>query len=411
MSQSAKIVLPTVESCRWRRLHPAGAGANCGLIATLTGVTSGDLVAVTDDVCGACCDTYPPSVRRLNPVVASMLYAAATKLVVAGGQGECTLQRARQLQHRAEQSLDLTVPDPFRITPARAAAPCCFLGHAITPELPPNSGESPEVVYACRHPAHQRTTAAACRMCRDWQAEPSYSRFLSLAEVVPLPSRRCGEKVKQWALGVTTAPRRQPTLELCLDSIIRAGWPEPRLFIDGAAPLPPRYGHLPLTWREEPVGAFPAWHLALTELLLQQPAADAYVLLQDDAILYDRENLREYLEEALWPGKRPGIVTLFYTGLDPRAGWHLMSDGWHWGAQGFIFPPHLPRQLAADEKLLTTRSRAAVERHFPIPEELAQWIVRTGADIWYTSPSLAQHIGNTSTLWMDAPLAGGRRAP
>jgi hypothetical protein len=406
----SKLVLPTIETCRWRQAEANGDGAQCGLIARMTGAPAGELSAVTNDVCAACCHSFPPTVHRLNPVVASVLYAAATNLVGTGGTAFCTAQRAEHLRELADRSLDITVPERFSITPARASAACCYLGEPIEQSV--NGGSSSgEPVHVCRHPAHELTTPSGCWMCRDWTREPPRSRFLALRELVPPPDRRCGPEVKEWAVGVTTAPRRRPTLELCLDSIVRAGWPEPRIFLDGTAPLPPRYGHLPLTWREEAIGAFPAWHLALVELLLQQPKADAYLLLQDDVILYDRECLREYLEAALWPGERPAIISLFYTGLDTRPGWRPMQEGWQWGAQGFVFPPDVARRLAADGDFARSWLAASAERHVAIPEALWRWVLETGTDVWYANPSLTQHIGNTSTIWMDSACASGRRAP
>ena len=144
-------------------------------------------------------------------------------------------------------------------------------------------------------------------------------------------------------------------METCLDSIVRAGWNAPRLFLDGSTGLPSRYNHLSVTWREDGVapGRPGAW--AWRELLIQQPHADAYVLLQDDVILYDRESLRAYLEDVLWPGDQMGLVSLFYTGLDPAPGGALRPRSGT-GAQGFIFPPELARAMLSDS-VLSARAR------------------------------------------------------
>src|SRR5207244_12425388 len=63
-----------------------------------------------------------------------------------------------------------------------------------------------------------------------------------------LPSERKSPRVQNWAVGVTTAPRPQPTLHSCLDSLFRAGWQEPRLFVDSAVTIPDRFSDLPLTF-------------------------------------------------------------------------------------------------------------------------------------------------------------------
>ena len=248
-------------------------------------------------------------------------------------------------------------------------------------------------------------------MCRDWTKHRPVSPFLKLDELIPLPKDRCGPSVTRWAVGVTTAPRREPTLEYCLDSIARAGWQEPRLFLDGTARLPTRHAHLPITWREDSVGAWPNWYMALAELILQQPDADAYVMLQDDVVLFDRELLRLYLERVLWPGNRPGIVSLFYTGLNPNTGWFEAQGAWHFSAQGIILAPGIARALLCDEDMSRAWLAASSGNHIPIPEVLHEWANRRRIDVWYANPSLAQHIGNTSTIWMNASIRDGRRAP
>jgi hypothetical protein len=410
-NEMSKIVLPNVDTCRWRSLRGKTTVAECTLVASITGVTSGELAVVSHDACAACCRSFPPSPRRLNPVVASLVHSAAARILEAGGMDGCGEEKAQRALRFAEGSMDLIFPERFRLTLARTVTTCSSLGDVVpSPDsLREDNNEGP--VFNCRHPAHTRVTPADCRMCRDWTKEPCISRPLSLKELVPPPERRNGPRVKNWAVGVTTAPRRRPTLETCLDSIIRAGWDAPRLFLDGSTLLPSRYQRLSVTWREDGVGAWPAWYLGLAELVLQQPHADAYVLLQDDVILYDRESLRAYLEDALWPGDLTGIVSLFYTGLDPAPGWRSSPAQWHWGAQGFIFPPAVARALLCDPLLVRAWLAASLDHHIPIPELLREWTARKRIPVWYANPSLAQHVGITSTIWMDLSLTGGRRAP
>lgn len=41
---------------------------------------------------------------------------------------------------------------------------------------------------------------------------------------------------------------------------------------------------------------------------------------------------------------------------------------------------------------------------------LGQWAASRGHPVWFPNPSLAQHVGNTSSLWQDARVAGLRKA-
>ena len=99
----------------------------------------------------------------------------------------------------------------------------------------------------------------------------------------------------KWAVGLTTAPRECSTLETSLKSLFRAGWTTPRLFAEPGTRIPQSACSLPLTQRDSCLGAFPNWYLALTELAMRHPDADARLLCQDD-VLYI-EGLRAYLNQ------------------------------------------------------------------------------------------------------------------
>ena len=52
-----------------------------------------------------------------------------------------------------------------------------------------------------------------------------------------------------------------------------------------------------ISQRPRELGAFPNWYLSLTELVMQDPSADAYFMCQDDILL--SAGLRAYLETHL----------------------------------------------------------------------------------------------------------------
>lgn len=416
MPRKAQLVLPTVDTCPWR--HRENGSAKCGLVATLL---SDVYSAVSDQACAACCRSFPPSLRQLNPIVGSLLFASANRILASDQSGPLDLVRVGAVRDLAERALNINHGTQFMLTPARSQAACCWLGERLPSASPllldaPSPGPAPTVAdgeasYACRHPSHTTTTPAQCRICRDWSTRRPVSRFLTLDELVPPPAQRCAAPVKRWAVALTTAPRRSPTLEACLDTVIRAGWHEPRLFLDGTTSLPPRYAHLPITWREDSVGAWPTWYLALAELILYYPDADAYLMLQDDVALFDRDPLRDYLQRVLWPGERPGIVSLFYTRVDAANGWFNARGTWDFAGLALVFPPSIARAFLSDGGISRALLAASCDRHIPIPEVIAGWAGSRGIDVWYANPSLAQHIGNSSTIWMDAGIGGGRRAP
>jgi hypothetical protein len=380
-----------------------GEVALCTLIQEITAFEEASC-RVGEEACTACCRSPWPDGHQMNAVVASLIYDAACRLQRAEPDGPP--QRFEQLKQLAVEHMELLPCEPGeRIVPARSTRVCCYLGD-------PLNGSTKPGVFACHHPAHGETTPQRCRQCRDWARTPLPKRLL-LSQIVPLPARRVGPPVRNWAVGVTTAPRRAPTVGDCVDSLVRAGWPRPHLFVDGGGDLPPHLHSLPGTFRGHRVGAWPNFYLALSELVQVHPRADAFFLLQDDAYLYDAEDLRAYLEQALWPGAERCLVSLFSTdanaGVTP--GWHTDPGPWWCGAQAFIFPIEIAHRFLSDQRVYSYRWTDASGGKTKIDSLIGQWAAAEQIPVWYPMPSLVQHVGHTSTLWNGAGNWAARHAP
>ena len=112
-------------------------------------------------------------------------------------------------------------------------------------ELTANHGGQFRCTHAQVHAPDQLVSREICCSCslRE-EGEASEAAFVCGAIVeAPHPARH----VKAWAVGVTTAPRRTPTLPRCLKSLAIAGWEEPRLFAEPGVETPP---HLPTSRRD-----------------------------------------------------------------------------------------------------------------------------------------------------------------
>jgi hypothetical protein len=340
---------------------PNGDLAVCGLLQELTGTLGQQLCEVRSDACRACCTWFPPSPRDLNPVVASLLYNLSAQIRDQGGVSGCDLARAAELNELAVQNIP--------------AEDDCV---AVWTE----------------------TNSQANLNCTD------------LAKLIPRPKRRCGKRVTKWAVGITTAPRNQATLDDCLASLAAAGWKEPRLFVDGEVTLSTAAAMLPITRRSPQIGAWPNYYLSLGELVMRSPHADAYLLVQDDAVFFKHPSLRLYLESVLWPGHRPGLVSLFcsraYT--QPTAGWHELHEPLVWGAQAIIFSHSGAFALLADEKIVQHRLLPAEDGLAKIDVAIGEWALRTGTPVYIPTPSLVQHIGHLSALWPSARADQNRRS-
>ena len=113
----------------------------------------------------------------------------------------------------------------------------------------------------------------------------------------------------RWACGVTTVPsRRGDLLPQTLASLKAAGFPPPRLFIDGWDGRDDSYSWAlarPGPWELEWTCHHPAvrvhgnWELGLRELVIRNPDADRFAIFQDDLVMC--RNVRQYLERCPWP--------------------------------------------------------------------------------------------------------------
>ena len=73
----------TPEDCRYRgrvERQAAGESATCGLVRTALPAADERWCRAPHDVCVACCRADPATPTSWNPVVASLVYQAATAL-------------------------------------------------------------------------------------------------------------------------------------------------------------------------------------------------------------------------------------------------------------------------------------------------------------------------------------------
>ncbi len=395
----SKIHLPTVETCHWRS-GVIGDKATCGLVASLYGPLAIRAV-VNEQQCQACCLQDPPTPSRINSVVASVMISHLNHIdssELTAAEFECR----DHLLGMAERALANSSGDQHSYLPARSWQTCRFLGE-------PLSDQGDSHLLKCSHPAHQVTTHSNCERCHDWSRVARATIPSSLSQLVP--SAKHSKQIAQWAVGITTAPRTHSTLGACVQGLIRAGWNDCHLFLDGSVRVPQQFAYMPVTWREHSLGASPAWYLALSELVARNPHADAYALFQDDAFVHYGDALRDYLERVLWLERSPALVTLYNPGIHQSVGWHKLPDNWDWGTLAVIFPPELARSFLSDTKVVERAIVRAAEKHLPIPELLREWQLRKRIAVWCPYPSLVQHIGQTSSIWPHVGLTTHRTAP
>jgi hypothetical protein len=135
-------------------------------------------------------------------------------------------------------------------------------------------------------------------------------------------------------------------------------------------------------------------------------------MVQDDVLFYDRQNVREYLEQILWPTDPAGLISLYCSSAytQPGSAWHRLEGRWVWGALAFIFPRELARRFIADPWVLSHRWADPTSGLVAIDVLIGIWAERCAIPVWYPCPSLTQHIGAVSSLWSSHRLDGHRLA-
>jgi hypothetical protein len=298
----------------------------------------------------------------------------------------CTLwsePEPAQFRH-LEQSDESTASEPR----------CAFLGNAVGWHTCPTCRGNVKLrMYDCRHPWHDTTTLRECRACTEFQ------------------QREEDRHVAQWSVGMTTAPREVPTLGRSLASLRDAGWERPHLFVEPHVEIPSEFESLPMSRRHTTLGPFPNWYLALTEMFFADPGADAYFLCQDD-VLFSR-GVRDYLETSLWPAPEIGVVSIYcpsHYALRGPQGFCVEDQGaGAWGALAYIFSNPSVQKFLTHRLPVDHRHHGRQHGLHRIDGIVGAWCRDAGLPYYVHNPSLAQHIGDTSTMG-SGPNIGGRRA-
>ena len=358
----------TVESCPYYTANAnAGAAgpddrARCELLARLIGPAGAGRCHVGRDACEACVNSFPPTPEDINYVIASMIVRITDDLIETGASvGEDRL-RAIELRDWAERCIPVAFPDEAE---ASGSLP-------VESSLP----------------------------------------WAPLDRTIPMPVARCGPSVREWAVGITTAPRRLPTLEFGLAALMAAGWEEPRLFVNESDQ--PLAGAVRRGRQDGPRDA----DRRLAELLPRAGRADAPPPCRRR--LHDLAG-RRAADPAPGAARLPGAGALAgrpagdrlavlarpYTQAGP--GWYALPMQWIWGALAFVFPADLARRFLADPEVIRHRGRGP-SGLTGIDVLVGRFAYRHDLPVYFPTPSLVQHIGHVSALWENAHVSGSRRA-
>lgn len=229
-----------------------------------------------------------------------------------------------------------------------------------------------------------------------------------------------------WSVGITTAPRKQGCyLEKTLNSIIKAGWSEFSIFAEPGSFIPNHF-HKNVIQRPKNYGDWTNWATGFYELLLSNPESDYFMMVEDDAIV--NKNCRKYIEQAIPQLKdfasislyTPSIYNLknfrgFHNGVLNERTWStvtvIMSKT---NAINFFSDSLVQNHRFADTFGLGQEFWCCPNTDFKNSIKdavLGRWAFQNNLPIYYHTPSLAEHIGNDSTLTNEfATKENGRKS-
>lgn len=209
----------------------------------------------------------------------------------------------------------------------------------------------------------------------------------------------------RWAYGVTTVPaRRYDLLPRTLESMKRAGFDNPRLFVDGVDDTSPDYSQFGLkVTRRDLIRLAGNWVLGIYELYYRDPNCDRYALFQDDLVA--SKNLREYLDHCDYPQRGYWNLYTFTSNLGkcPKDEKGQMVEGWYEayqngrGALGLVFDRNALVTLLSS-RYLATRPQDPRRGWKVIDGGIVEAMKPEGYKEHTHYPSLLQHTGIVSQV-------------
>jgi len=239
----------------------------------------------------------------------------------------------------------------------------------------------------------------------------------------------------KWYTIITTAPRQEPTLQICVDSMRDCGW-EPIVLAEPESPP----SNAQTIQNPERLGVWHNW-LKSVRLALESDA-DVILTVQDDSEFHP--DSKDFVEKCLWPAQDCGFVSLYtprhYTLINPRVlrqirrkdraasdirqpGVNHIATRSLWGACALVWPRVVLEHILTDPLIeswvgATVRSRnpAIYERRRQNPHLIANSDTAIGKllnkynyTMWFVDPSPVAHIAKYSAAGHGGNL-GNRNA-
>lgn len=211
---------------------------------------------------------------------------------------------------------------------------------------------------------------------------------------------------EEWAVGVTTAPRSQPTLRACLESLQANGW-NPDVYAEPGSDLMKWSG--PVVHRPKKLGCFHNWLDMIRDLLRRYPDAKWILTVQDDTAF--APNAKRFVEQLQWPSEKCGMISLYTSRLytqgkkRPPGAFKTPLRNW-WGALAMCFRRETAERLVECRAIQDwnweniPKNRKAKNpanvRH--LDTAIGNALKSLREELWSFHPSLSQHVAEVSSL-------------
>jgi hypothetical protein len=219
----------------------------------------------------------------------------------------------------------------------------------------------------------------------------------------------------EWFTAVTTAPRRDCTLQQCIDSLIVAGF-NPTIF---AEPDSTRVRSCPVIVNSTKMGVWYNW-LKSCEHALSNTSANVIMTVQDDSLFHP--DCKTFSEKILWPSKSCGFVSLYtpkHYSIVPHFKTRERDFGVNrvytrslWGACALIWPREV-LEAVMEHKITKTwlgaptksRSQSVMDRRRANPSlvqnsdtAIGKIMNRMERSMYFVDPSPVEHISEYSVV-------------
>lgn len=230
-----------------------------------------------------------------------------------------------------------------------------------------------------------------------------------------------GLEKHKWFVAVTTAPRKDPTLQTCLDSLLINGW-NPYIFAEPGVYDVEQAFKENLMMHTTRKGVWWNW-IESCRYALNNSDAEIIMTVQDDSLFHP--DSKKLAESFLWPREDVGFISL-YTPKHYSIRNHLKSKPERpiglnriatkalWGACAMVWPRKVLEQVMEHELIegwlgapLKTKS-AWEERQKKRREEpwtiqnsdtaIGKIMNRMNRSMWFVDPSPVQHIAEHSAI-------------